>query len=697
MNKKVIRSLCAAVLALCMAFSLVACTGNSDDGNTTTTTTTTTTGTGDNSTASTTVTTTPSADPSGSSSSSSSSSGTSASSSSSSSTSLVSNSTTTTTTPTTKPNTGDTRTYYMKDATGNSDRKKFRSLINQVRQENLVAEDQGKTVNFVIAFEKKAYSFDDTIVFLQNDNLTIEGNGCRWIFTDLVQAVNATNCENLTIKNVSVDYDPLPFTQGVVTGYSGGKMLVKIDAGYRTDASFLSGTIYASVHDPNTGGVKAGSNVHYTFSSCVQVDSKTIGLPTDGQPIAVGEQVSVFQRGTGAMSFKICKNTVLQDVNLWSGPGFGITGGSGYGNLQMIRTNVEPGPIPQGGTKRRMRSVNADGTHFSNDEVGPTLDSCKITHCGDDGINVQAFYYHILEVKDSRTIIACPKYDNDMLNIGATLEFCEKDSYDYVGEAKIVTFEKRYDKSYADEKSTAWAWSYHWQNEGDCIYEIKLDRDVNLKAFDHFTPMDRLSVGTTIKNCTFGWNTARGIVVKCPDAVIENNHIEGCTNDGLMALPDLMWAESHFAVNLVVRGNTFKNNCLAANAYNSGNVDNIGALVVGVVPTYHVSGFMDTYGNKNILIENNTITDSQNYGIVVTNADGVTVRNNKIVNPFYNGSGNVKKVYQVTPNSGILIGKCKNITVMKNIVTAPNKAVTQAVDVRECSGGSNVSTNSFLR
>ena len=104
---------------------------------------------------------------------------------------------------------------------------------------------------------------------------------------------------------------------------------------------------------------------------------------------------------------------------------------------------------------------------------------------------------------------------------------------------------------------------------------------------------------------------------------------------------------------------------------------------------------MNNYECKNILIEKNTITDCQVYGIFTSNCNGITIQSNIISNPFVNGIGNVGASYGLTPNSGIFVGMSKNITVTGNTVAGGGR-ISQAVEIySNCSGAINNSNNDF--
>ncbi len=48
--------------------------------------------------------------------------------------------------------------------------------------------------------------------------MLVNGNGCKILITNpRIGFLSVNNCSNVIVQGFSVDYDPLPFTQGVVT------------------------------------------------------------------------------------------------------------------------------------------------------------------------------------------------------------------------------------------------------------------------------------------------------------------------------------------------------------------------------------------------------------------------------------------------------------------------------------------------
>jgi len=53
------------------------------------------------------------------------------------------------------------------------------------------------------------------------DDLTIEGNGAEIIGHELANLFAFSNCSNITIRNLTIDWDPLPFTEGRIIAIEG--------------------------------------------------------------------------------------------------------------------------------------------------------------------------------------------------------------------------------------------------------------------------------------------------------------------------------------------------------------------------------------------------------------------------------------------------------------------------------------------
>ena len=596
-------------------------------------------------------------------------------------------------------------TYNVSDFAGSSDWDKLNNALNALASCSRTAKAASQRIEFQLNLENRQYRMDQTLTIIDANHITIKGNGASLIFTKTVSAFYMNNSSEIAIANLSIDYDPLVFTQGVVQSVSGNQVTVKIDVGYRSDLAFLNNTsgndglIWSNIHDRATGGALAGSQHSYAYSTnAVNVGSGQIRLtkvfsPDSGarQPM-VGDVISLFHRGPGAFIVTNCADMHLSGVNLYGSPGFGFSETGGKGGSVYTNVKVVPGQKPVGAAYARLRSANADGAHFGNVEIGPKLDHCEITHCGDDGVNVQGFFFYVLE-RNGNQLVVSPKWDTP-LQVGETIEGYQGSGYSSAGTAKIIAFSSENNPAYTNAILAAYAHCDPSISSNTLIYRITLDKPLNLSAGDHITSLNRVGSGAVIQNSTFAYNRARGVVVKGHNILIENNTFISNTHPAIVAAADMYWCESGFVQDVVIRHNNISNSAICSNMIRDAE-DQIGSILVSIAPTTEVTGFYNCTNNRNILIEDNTITNSQVYGIFAINCDGIQIRNNSITNAFMNGAGNVGAYYGIAPKSGIFVGKSANVAVTGNTVKA-SSVVTQAVEIHSTCFGSLTNTGNLL-
>ena len=110
----------------------------------------------------------------------------------------------------------------------------FLYLITVSGTENLQQEISGAIAEGKkqIVLKNKEYRIAEELRLNNLDGVVIDGNGARVIRTTLSGGIAVNNCRKLTLKNFTLDYDPLPFTQGVITRIDGHKLYFRIDQGY---------------------------------------------------------------------------------------------------------------------------------------------------------------------------------------------------------------------------------------------------------------------------------------------------------------------------------------------------------------------------------------------------------------------------------------------------------------------------------
>lgn len=571
--------------------------------------------------------------------------------------------------------------------------------IEDVKLRILGAEAAEKNEVYTLKLRSnKKYKIDRQLELKGCRNLTIDGNGSTIVMTTNQTALRLQDNYNLTLKNLSLDYDPLYFTQGTIQAISGNNLTLKIDAGYRDDfENFLTDTyLTMRLHDSKTGGHLAGSTVDYEVQKLKRTSSgvltAVLSIPyTDAASYRpqVGNRFSLYKCKSGAVIMKNCTDTTFNGFNVYGSIGFGIHEIAGPGGTVMKNCKIVPGAKPAGATKDRLLSTLGDATHFQSTIKGPTLENCTITHCCDDGINAHGFFYRVMKVSGKEVWLAFPNADD--WAAGDTINAYARNTYALRGSATIKSIELVKTDLTPDQGGLGGNTSY----ANGHAYHVVLDKAISgLSVGDDFSNPKAMSSGATVRNCTFGYNRARGIVLKGENCVVENNKIIGSSAAGIMVISELSWVEGGFPNGSVIRNNTITD-CALESRQIQGTSAVAGIMVLLDAKN---SDFYPCTEIRNITISGNTVTNHGTYGIFVSNCNGVTVKDNKIYNPFSRGVNKIGNSYGLTAKSGILIGMSKNITVTGNTVQCGKDEITKAVEIlSNCSSVKANSGNTFSR
>ena len=121
----------------------------------------------------------------------------------------------------------------------------------------------GGPVHIVFNLGKNAtYRINRPLAFKELHGFELNGNGAQLINTARGSTLTISSSSHVTIRDLTIDYDPLPFTQGTIAAFDKAalQITVKVDAGYPDDPAFLA-TItdgFFKVMDRQTKALKAG-------------------------------------------------------------------------------------------------------------------------------------------------------------------------------------------------------------------------------------------------------------------------------------------------------------------------------------------------------------------------------------------------------------------------------------------------------
>ncbi len=230
---------------------------------------------------------------------------------------------------------------------------------------------------------------DTSVLQISNaENLKIVATGVTMICTMRTRAIEMDSCRNVELDGITIDYDPLTFTQGVVTAVDPGKnwIDVTLDAGYpRMPFSRID------VVDPKTLFRAHGMPFLWgTRAEMVQPDVVRVTLKGIGDAAPVGSLASLNDGNEpgGAchgVALDDCRGgMVFRNITEYCAPGMGFVEHAGAGGTRLLDYRIIPGPPPPGATRPRLLTTSWDGILHTEVAHGPDVENCTIESCGDD-------------------------------------------------------------------------------------------------------------------------------------------------------------------------------------------------------------------------------------------------------------------------------------------------------------------------
>jgi len=236
-------------------------------------------------------------------------------------------------------------------------------------------------------------------------NVLVNGNGCKILIRNPhLGFLSVNNSSNVIVEGFSVDYDPLPFTQGVVThNFSNdvpkeAAIEFAVDAGYPapTNDNYLdpNASRWGMVIDPTRPGRVADgawTQVFYTNVVQTNVDGAfkvSLTSLARAQTIPAGSHWCMISRWDGAIVFNTSLSSQVTYLNNTNYTGAGPSYVGEHSPLTCeINDRILPGPPPAGAITNRLRASNADGGMFIDSRIGPWIQGCSFTGLSDDAAN----------------------------------------------------------------------------------------------------------------------------------------------------------------------------------------------------------------------------------------------------------------------------------------------------------------------
>lgn len=473
------------------------------------------------------------------------------------------------------------------------------------------------------------------------DGVTVDAKGAELICERTMRAVSVVNCKNFTLKGLTIDYDPLPFTQGRITAMSEDKMVHEVELfdGYPTTDSITIRKY--EVFGADTRRLKTLAyyldKVEALSPTKFKAYKRAIFKGNPEQVEQVGDLVVIGSSNIKGASphcvtAENSENLRIEGVTLYTSPCFGFfeqnCKSSVYKNCKIDRRPADIDIVKR--ASARLASTDADAYHCRFTNKGPTYDSCSAFYMGDDAVAISGGY-HLISKSEGAKLRVLARHDGSMdISDGDLLEIMYVDGSD-VERVKAVSV-RRAQTEFATPEEKDWIVSMkRWPlfqksttlNEA---YDIELEHPTKAPAGSMIIASRMTGDNYRVVNCDFGYSRARGIIVKATNGVIKNNRLTGVWMQSITMHPEWYWFGGGHSSNVLVEGNDITAGQFPAIAIYSTDIG--------------TKTFLKAGAHRNIDIRNNTIRYYYPPAVFLTSIEGYTFVGNKIEKmsePLYPG------------------------------------------------------------
>ncbi len=485
-------------------------------------------------------------------------------------------------------------------------------------------------------------------------DLVIEGSGSELIFHHIRPVMTFSRCQRMTVRNFSVDWDIDLAAPGRIKTLKGVKVLE-----IPKEFPFKDGDKIGAVTEYDLKELRWKMNPVEVYQPA---DARLIEPQTwssegfqkfpDGSTVVVRKYVYdahafVFNGpGTGHLAF--------EDLTIYACPGMAFSGAWCDRGFRFTRCKIQRRADP-----RRLISATADGIWFGGAQGDILIEDCDFSHQGDDSVNLHGAWVTVASRPDGKTLelvykwAACPPFV-----IGEELKLRRAADLSLIQHAKIIAV----DRESPDSKT--------------CKVTLDTELSAELVPGDFVENTARACENFLIRNNHFHDHRARGLLIQASNGLVENNRISHVMCAAMQLTTDARyWHEGFVCENVIIRSNTMEG-CNYANWDRHATGRHLACLNV-VADT--ASGLSSAPIHRNILIENNTIKDTPGLAIFVTSSDGVTIRNNNIINsntePF-NGTGSG---IGLPARGSIMVALASNVVISGNVQSAKKRTWDRGV------------------
>lgn len=500
-------------------------------------------------------------------------------------------------------------------------------------------------------------------------DLTIRGQQTTLVFTDYRDVgIMLRKCARVTISDLTIDCDPLPFTQGTIIRLSDGhsEWEFEVHDGYPLlNDDYLANHTYVYGAD---GRLKR--YVPDIYPRSVEALSERRGRivvsPETPQldRVEVGDRIVLNIRSRSAVSLHQCEDITVRDVTVLANPGIAFLGRYMRGANVFEGLRITPGPPPEGATEPRLMSACADGLNVAYATRGPIIRDCEFERQGDDSINLHGATFAVCEAGESGIVLGRP-YGGEpfdwLLQDGGTVRVLREGTFEVTGEAAIGSIEMIRDPEDGWRQTVEAVWPKRMA--GGSYFRLTLESASGLAPGDLVDIPETACPGFTIRDCHFHDHRARGMRIMASNGVIEDNVIKRVQGAGISVGAEYgFWREAGWVDDVGIRRNRVEGALLGANSWFS-SAYTLGAICIFARPEPDGECAM---GNRGIIIEKNRIRDCPLAGIFISCARDVFLGGNVTAHTNYADAPDAGSRYGLSVDGPISVCRAEDVKLAGN-------------------------------
>ncbi len=469
-------------------------------------------------------------------------------------------------------------------------------------------------------------------------DLVIDGQGAEFVFTHPRGGVLIVNALRVAIRNLVVDYDLRLASPGVVQREADGATTVRVDDAYPIDTTTPVQAVTRYTHATRSWA-KARPEAYYPTSLSLRraqtLQSPSFAVFEPGTEVIVRhhiyENAAFYQTLTAT-------DITYEDLTIYGSPGMAFIAWASDRGLRIARCRIARRPLAD-----RFVSAGSDGIHIVGTRGDIIIENNDFSGQGDDSLNIHGLWLPVTGV--SGNTVTMHRAAHGLVQVGDVIRFVRPGDLAERWRATVVGLNSANGPDYAATFNAA--------------------PPADLAIGDLGGNVTRNNARFLVRDNMFHDHRARGILIQAPLGVVENNIIRDVTMQGMHLTTDAkFFFESTGLSDVVVRGNA-----ITGVGYGSWEIDSHGPHMAAISLIGDVAaGISPHHVHENVVIEDNTITDTPALAILVGSANGVTVQGNTIVRsnqiPFDilgTGTG-----IDAAARGAIMVTRAVNVTVRNN-------------------------------